>query len=599
MLEDASEAFVNDWSRLAVSVLNDISALDETRLDAKQLKLHSELISRHLSVTSSAGSAACMSDLTEIQLQCQLVLENIFEDLSIWESAGWLLIAESTWRVYMLAIDGVTDATLPISRDFYYWQRRLAHNHRIDTLYYGLQTLPERLYRGIGNVSFQRVRSIIGKTQEQSPKVSLSMLMNAFSSPLRAEIKSKRTSLSVIRMQQASVLGLLVQEGHISLKSLDNIKSSVSKSIVIMLRSLDKLHSPDLTGPDTMSPMSRRSSSQVNDEMQAMSKDVVTMDLLTSSQSVIDLCASILNLNNAAMGVLETHGRPSSLAQYWIPVSIATAVSVNVIGTAWINRQTIYRYIVQARQTFWDFVQDWIVTPALGVWKTVRHEDTIQLTSAKSLSTNLDSLERMVCDYAREHNLMSDTEIATLPEQIRQGDMSVVLRRYEQNIKSPLKNIVAGDMVRTLLIQVQKTKVDLEIAMQALDKLLRSNELNFAFLALIPTLLIIGVSFRGLKHLIKQAYGMSAKDAHARLAGSLRNIERTTNKYENALTLPYQAHGYIIIELCILRKFGTKLKPQFRALFDEDLKDLSELSATPAQKISVISRMYRTYPFLK
>lgn len=39
-----------------------------------------------------------------------------------------------------------------------------------------------------------------------------------------------------------------------------------------------------------------------------------------------------------------------------------------------------------------------------------------------------------------------------------------------------------GDLLQTMLIQVQKTKVDVDLAMSALDKLLKSNELNFAFL---------------------------------------------------------------------------------------------------------------------
>jgi hypothetical protein len=48
--------------------------------------------------------------------------------------------------------------------------------------------------------------------------------------------------------------------------------------------------------------------------------------------------------------------------------------------------------------------------------------------------------------------------------------------------QSPVKNAIRGDLIRTLLIQVQKTKVDVDLAMAALDKLLKSNELNFAFL---------------------------------------------------------------------------------------------------------------------
>lgn len=45
-----------------------------------------------------------------------------------------------------------------------------------------------------------------------------------------------------------------------------------------------------------------------------------------------------------------------------------------------------------------------------------------------------------------------------------------------------MKNAIQGDLIQTLLIQVQKTKVDVDLAMAALDKLLKSNELNFAFL---------------------------------------------------------------------------------------------------------------------
>lgn len=41
---------------------------------------------------------------------------------------------------------------------------------------------------------------------------------------------------------------------------------------------------------------------------------------------------------------------------------------------------------------------------------------------------------------------------------------------------------IIGDLLQTIFIQVQKTKVDVDLAMSALDKLLKSNELNFAFL---------------------------------------------------------------------------------------------------------------------
>jgi len=48
-----------------------------------------------------------------------------------------------------------------------------------------------------------------------------------------------------------------------------------------------------------------------------------------------------------------------------------------------------------------------------------------------------------------------------------------------------LRNAITGDLLQTIFIQVQKTKVDVDLAMSALDKLLKSNELNFAFLGML------------------------------------------------------------------------------------------------------------------
>jgi len=42
---------------------------------------------------------------------------------------------------------------------------------------------------------------------------------------------------------------------------------------------------------------------------------------------------------------------------------------------------------------------------------------------------------------------------------------------------------------------VQKSKVDLEMAMMALDKLLKSNELNFELMAVLPILAIIAILY--------------------------------------------------------------------------------------------------------
>lgn len=123
----------------------------------------------------------------------------------------------------------------------------------------------------------------------------------------------------------------------------------------------------------------------------------------------------------------------------------------------------------------------------------------------------------MVIGFAKDNLHWTEGDLAKLAEDIREGDISVVLREYEKEIKvsselyllclkaylhiliesfekrcswyikkefkrKMLILAYIGDLLQTILIQVQKTKVDVDLAMSALDKLLRSNELNFAFL---------------------------------------------------------------------------------------------------------------------
>ena len=64
---------------------------------------------------------------------------------------------------------------------------------------------------------------------------------------------------------------------------------------------------------------------------------------------------------------------------------------------------------------------------------------------------------------------------------IREGDLTPVLRAYEKDLRKPFIGTVRGDLVRALLIQIQKTKVDVEIAIGGIDSLLKSQELVFGY----------------------------------------------------------------------------------------------------------------------
>ena len=151
------------------------------------------------------------------------------------------------------------------------------------------------------------------------------------------------------------------------------------------------------------------------------------------------------------------------------------------------------------------------------------------------------------------------------------------MENYEQDIKKPLRNFLAGDLIRSLLIQIQKAKVDGELAMSALDKLLKSNELNFAFLAVMPTLALTYGTYSWISHSWSQ-HSPSTIQTLQVMKTSLRDIERILNNLAAKLSSRHDAaysYGLLICELRLLQSCLSNI-PDYvfdKARFKQDLDD--------------------------
>lgn len=128
---------------------------------------------------------------------------------------------------------------------------------------------------------------------------------------------------------------------------------------------------------------------------------------------------------------------------------------------------------------------NWVIAPTTKIIGTIRHDEgsEVSIMSRASLEGDRASLERMVVDFAIDEGngtaSLPEVAIAELRERVREGDLTPVLRAYERDMKSPLVGVVRGNLLRALLIQIQKTKVDIEVAMGGIDSILKSQELVF------------------------------------------------------------------------------------------------------------------------
>lgn len=148
------------------------------------------------------------------------------------------------------------------------------------------------------------------------------------------------------------------------------------------------------------------------------------------------------------------------------------------------RRATILASIRDLGSTILDFWNNWILTPVKSVIGTIRHDanSEVSLVSKGSLAGDRASLERMVVDFALDNKQvppLDEMGIAEIRRKVLEGDLTPVLMVYEKELQHPLRGSLTGSLIRALLIQVQKTKVDVELAMGGIDELLKSQELVF------------------------------------------------------------------------------------------------------------------------
>lgn len=234
---------------------------------------------------------------------------------------------------------------------------------------------------------------------------------------------------------------------------------------------------------------------------------------------------------------------------------------------------------------------------------------------AALLDTKL-SLQRMLSDFVKDTNPnVSAIEMKRVMDEM---DMSVVSLQFEKQLSSAVRNIMTGDIVRMLLIQVQFIKKELMVAMGAIDELMNANQLNLQILATIPTFLVFG----GMYRLVKEAFSMiyrrtserltyDSSEIAAFLRNNLRDIERLLNKQNRPpgrasgeeQMLGARDLGHLILLLHQLRDLFEEYRWHFledeRDRFEEDLNDLIEEGLAVSQQLAVIQRMYHSHPFLQ
>ncbi|KAK6543326.1 Nuclear control of ATPase protein 2 [Orbilia ellipsospora] len=299
--------------------------------------------------------------------------------------------------------------------------------------------------------------------------------------------------------------------------------------------------------------------------------------------------------------ILRENGRPSGLVRYWIPVTILFFTSGTVLRILVNRREGIQTWIREAGVTVVDFWANWVVDPLKRIIGTIRtgEDQEAALMSRESLISDRESLERMVVDFAIDNpataldgnvttTALTPQQIDLIRENVKQGDLTPVLKVYEQDLKKPIRGAVTGELLRSLLIQIQKTKVDVEVAVNGIDNMLKSQQLLFGMLGLTPGVLILVGTTRYLRNAWGGRNGIKKSEAKGRMVRILRHIDRilstsaafraTEGRGQRSSTLTFKEHGLLLCEIHVLRELAGYVLPR-GVVMKEFLEDLEEMGS--------------------
>ncbi|EJF61091.1 NCA2-domain-containing protein [Dichomitus squalens LYAD-421 SS1] len=312
--------------------------------------------------------------------------------------------------------------------------------------------------------------------------------------------------------------------------------------------------------------------------------------------------------------------RPSWLTLTWPQLVLLPPLALYGIRTAYASRATLEELARDALETMKGFWEDWILEPLRGIVRTVRagRDDGVIVTK-ESVRADLDSLERMTLALAQDKLHYSSPQLEALSRQVQMGDLTAVMQIYEEDIKSPLRSAVQGTLLRSLFVQVQKAKVDIDMALSGIDKLLKSQELTFAFVGVAPALAIVYAAGSYLQRLWSGGKGRGRYGGKAKRMGvwaAVRRVDRLLTaqpKPHSSHTRPHRVaalqkspatavspltSGLLLLSVTQLRKYAETTLPansRLREGFLEDVTDLEDPGLGRADKLRVVDRMWRSW----
>lgn len=351
------------------------------------------------------------------------------------------------------------------------------------------------------------------------------------SSPSRSKLQSKQSTLSSL-LNALSPMTTLRSDSTQTLLSIDTTsptrdkiqeaKQYLAKSLVIAQAVCENLLA------ESALPLALRL-----DEVHSTSVfDHTLLASLRRAEELLNDCITLQKSHRLDV-VPKALRRPNQMnLKYLILGTLASlsAVALTRMAISGQLQRIVTNLVVVAKAFFWEHVLEPMRILCGEFFDTLRHRDAI--VSRADLEQSNRALTRMLEDYAATHHIAvaagshGDGAAGGGDSSLREQAMEQLMRKYESELRAPVKGLVFGSLMTAMLIQMQKLKVHTEAAMLTMDQILTSNELTMAATAAMPALALLGGTLYLLSGVLLSQPNLAPRTSGRKLRLALVEVER-------------------------------------------------------------------------
>ncbi|RSH79789.1 Nuclear control of ATPase protein 2 [Apiotrichum porosum] len=491
------------------------------------------------------------------------------------------------------------DGALQLEDDRAWWD--YAISSRTGTVVYLVQTLPYRVFLAAAD-----------KIQPGTFTEKLHSLHWPSRGSLFKSLHGANASISQQVMKFASPLQLTRREMLTNIGTLTKARDAAAVRVGILASQGPRWGSLEMSAavsPTDLSDEAKRVYSVLCDVLDAQDQGLLTTKPgkvqsvgarrrvkgeVTPAALLQLIDGSLPRAEGIVKSTLNEFGRPSKFTRLWFPLLFLPPAIYIAANSVVKNKEWLKEQVSNARETVKGFFVQWVWEPLEEIANTMRGGGKGLDVSPETVKTDQESLERMVMDLGRDYYHLSGSQLEQLKKQVASGDMSSVLKVYENEMQSPIKNALTGNLIRTLLIQVQKTKTDLSLSLESLDQLLRSQQLTFAFVGVAPSVLLLWGAWGWVSSLWTGEN--RGKSRRRRYFHGMRNVERLLlTAPEDEARMSDKDRGLIIVSVSGLRTWATGISSARREAFLDDLRMVEDPGLARDDKLRVVERMWRCW----